>query len=62
MNWMIFLSNLIVPFTFAGILLFAISKKMPVYDHFVIGAKDGFSTVIQIAPTIIGDMVSEKKR
>jgi len=58
MNWMIFLSNLIVPLTFAGILLYAISKKMPVYDHFVIGAKDGFSTVMQIAPTIIGLMVA----
>jgi len=55
---MIFLSNLIVPLTFAGILLFAFSKRQPVYDHFVVGAKDGFTTVIQIAPTIIGLMVA----
>jgi spore maturation protein B len=55
---MIFLSNLIVPVTFAGILLFAFSKRMPVYDHFVLGAKDGFKTVMQIAPTIIGLMVA----
>jgi spore maturation protein B len=55
---MIFLSNLIVPLTFAGILMFAFSKRMPVYDHFVIGAKDGFKTVLQIAPTIIGLLVA----
>jgi spore maturation protein B len=58
MNWMIFLSNLIVPLTFAGILMFAFSKRMPVYDHFVMGAKDGFKTVLQIAPTIIGLLVA----
>ena len=55
---MIFLSNMIVPITFAGILMFAFSRRQPVYDHFVIGAKDGFTTVLQIAPTIIGLMVA----
>jgi spore maturation protein B len=58
MSWMLFLSNMIVPFTFAGILMYAFSRKMPVYDHFVAGAKDGFGTVMQIAPTIIGLMVA----
>ena len=58
MSWMLFLSNMIVPATFAGILLFAISKKQPVYDHFVEGARSGFGTVLQIAPTIIGLMVA----
>jgi len=58
MSWMLFLSDMIVPITFAGILLFAFSRKKPVYDHFVEGAKDGFKTVFMIAPTIIGLMVS----
>ena len=58
MNWMIFLSDMIVPITFAGILLFAFSKKKPVYDHFIEGAKSGFKTVFMIAPTIVGLMVS----
>ena len=55
---MIFFSNMIVPLTFAGILLFAFSRRQPVYDHFVMGAKDGFKTVLHIAPTIIGLLVA----
>jgi len=58
MNWILFLSDMIIPITFAGILLFAFSRKKPVYDHFVQGAKDGFHTVFMIAPTIVGLMVS----
>ena len=58
MSWVLFLSDMIIPVTFAGILLFAFSRKMPVYDHFVSGAKDGFHTVFTIAPTIVGLMVA----
>ena len=58
MNWILFLSDMIIPLTFAGILLFAFSRKVPVYDHFVVGAKEGFHTVFMIAPTIIGLMVA----
>jgi spore maturation protein B len=58
MSWMLFFSNMIVPMTFAGILIFAISKRQPVYDNFVEGARSGFGTVVQIAPTIIGLMVA----
>jgi len=53
-----FLSDMIVPVTFAGILLFAFSRKTPVYDHFVSGAKDGFKTVATIAPTVLGLILS----
>ena len=49
---------MIIPVTFAGILLFAFSRKTPVYDHFVSGAKDGFHTVFAIAPTVVGLMVA----
>jgi spore maturation protein B len=38
--------------------MYAFSKKVPVYDHFIVGAKDGFSTVLGIAPTIVGLMVA----
>ena len=58
MSWMLFLSNLIVPLTFAGILVYAFSRKMPVYDHFITGAREGFGTVLNIAPTIIGLMIA----
>jgi len=58
MNPILFLSDMIIPITFAGILLYAFSRKKPVYDHFIAGAKDGFHTVFQIAPTIVGLMVA----
>ena len=32
--------------------------KIPVYDTFVKGAKDGFLTVIKIMPTMVGLMVA----
>jgi len=58
MSWLLFLSDLIVPLTFAGILSYAFLRKVPVYDHFITGAKEGFGTVLNIAPTIIGLMVA----
>ena len=58
MNWILFISDMIVPMTFAGILMYAISKRVAIYDNFIIGAKDGFHTVFGIAPTIVGLMVA----
>ncbi|MCL2216481.1 MAG: spore maturation protein [Defluviitaleaceae bacterium] len=58
MNWMLFLSDMIIPLTFAGILMYAFSRRVPVYDHFIVGAKEGFYTVLHIAPTIVGLMVA----
>ena len=58
MSWLLFLSDLIVPLTFAGILSYAFLRRMPVYDHFITGAKEGFGTVLNIAPTIIGLMIA----
>ena len=54
----LFLSDMIVPVTFAGILLYAFGKNVPVYDNFITGAKQGFHTVFTIAPTIVGLMVA----
>ena len=58
MNIMMLISDMIIPLTFVGILLFAFSKKVPVYDNFIVGAKEGFFTVLNIAPTIVGLMVA----
>jgi len=52
------LSDLLIPLTFVLILLYGISRKIPVYDFFIQGAKDGFTTVLNILPTIIGLMVA----
>ncbi|MCL1843826.1 MAG: spore maturation protein [Defluviitaleaceae bacterium] len=54
----LFLSDMIIPITFAGILMYAFAKKVAVYDMFIVGAKEGFKTVFHIAPTIVGLMVA----
>ena len=58
MRWLIVLSDMMIPLTFVFILLYGISKSIPVYDTFIEGAKDGFTTVLKILPTIIGLMVA----
>jgi len=58
MRWLAVLSDMMIPLTFAAILLYGMSKKIPVYDSFIDGAKDGFKTVLNIMPTIIGLMVA----
>lgn len=42
----------------AFIPLYASFKKVPVYESFVDGAKDGFSTAIGIIPHLVGMMVA----
>lgn len=58
MKLMLLISDLIIPLSFVSIILFGYTKKMDVYDTFIEGAKDGFTTVLQISPTLIGLMVA----
>ena len=58
MNFLIVISDLIVPLIFVFIIFYAYSKKVEIYDVFIDGAKDGLKTVLQILPTLIGLMVS----
>ncbi|MCL2398436.1 MAG: spore maturation protein [Defluviitaleaceae bacterium] len=58
MRWLMIISDLMIPLTFASILLYGLSRKVPVYDTFIEGAKDGFTTVLNILPTIIGLMIA----
>ena len=51
-------SNWIIPLTIAVVLLYGLKKKTPLYDSFIEGAKDGFTTVLNILPTIIGLMIA----
>ena len=40
---------------FAGIITtFALIKRVPVFDIFITGAREGFATLYKIAPTILG--------
>jgi spore maturation protein B len=59
---MLYVINLVstwaIPVILAFIPLYAYAKKVPVYDSFVDGAKDGFSTAISIIPHLVGMMVA----
>ena len=58
MNFMLLMSNLMIPLTFAIILICGYAKKVDVYQTFIEGAKGGLGTVVNIAPTILGLIVS----
>lgn len=47
-----------IPIMIAFIPLYAWIKKVAVYESFVEGAKDGFSTAINIMPHLVGMMVA----
>ena len=52
------ISLLILPAIILVILLIAILKKIPVYEEFVEGAKDGFEVSIKIIPYLVALIVS----
>ncbi len=58
MRFMLFLSDLMVPVVIFIIVSYGISRKVPVFDEFISGAKDGFQTVLHIMPTLVGLMVA----
>lgn len=58
LDWINIISAWAVPMMIAFIPLYAFMKKVPVYESFVDGAKDGFSTAIGIIPHLVGMMVA----
>ena len=52
------ISNIIIPVILFYIVAYGISNRCNVYEDFIKGAKDGFHTVLQIMPTLIGLMVA----
>ncbi|MDU4696820.1 MULTISPECIES: spore maturation protein [Paenibacillus] len=58
LDWINLISAWAVPVMIAFIPLYAYFKKVPVYESFVDGAKDGFSTAIGIIPHLVGMMVA----
>lgn len=58
MNFFMFLSDFIIPCIIFLIVCYGLLMKVPVYDTFVKGAKNGFLTVIRILPTLIGLMTA----
>ena len=57
-SFLLFLSDLIVPFLIFFVVAQGIAARRPVYDDFVKGAKDGIRTVVQIMPTLTGLMAA----
>lgn len=57
MEFIVYISDYIIPFTIFYIVGFGILMKKNVYDSFVTGAKDGMKTVVDIMPTLVGLMV-----
>ena len=56
MNLILYLSDLILPFVIFYIVASGWLAHRSVYDDFVIGAKKGFQTVLNVMPTLIGLM------
>ena len=59
MKLFLYLSDFIVPLMIFGIICYGITMKIPVYDTFVKGAKDGFLTVIKIMPTMVLEFLAQ---
>lgn len=49
--------DFVMPCIIGAISLYGLIKKVPVFDAFMVGAKDGLKTVYSIAPTMIGLIV-----
>ena len=58
MNFLITLSNLIIPFLLLYIISYGLMGKREVYQDFLTGAKEGLKTVSAICPTLIGLMTA----
>ena len=58
MNFIIAVSNLIIPLVIIYILLNGYFSRINVYEAFVEGAKEGFFIVLDILPTLIGLMMA----
>lgn len=58
MQFILYLSQFIIPFLVFYVVGYGLLSRIPVYDSFIRGARDGLSTVIKIVPTMIGLMVA----
>lgn len=53
-----YISNLLIPLIIALIVVTGLLKKVPIYDAFTEGAKDGVITVWKVFPALLGLMVA----
>lgn len=57
-DMMLAISEMIIPCIIIGVILYGVKEKVAVYDEFIVGAKKGFTTVVNILPTLIGLMLA----
>ena len=53
-----FLSILLIPFVIFYIIIYGFLQKKPIFELFIKGGRQGFHTVFEIAPTIVGLLVA----
>ncbi len=58
MRFLLFLSESMIPFIIFLIVAYGLLNRQNVYQDFLKGAKDGFFTVIDILPTLVGLMTA----
>lgn len=52
------ISNIIIPTIIFYIVGYGLVSGVPVYEHFVKGARDGMETVVRLVPTLVGLMLA----
>jgi spore maturation protein B len=57
-EWITVISAWMIPFIIVFIPLYAAFRRIPVYETFLEGAKDGFGTAVNIIPHLVGMMVA----
>lgn len=57
-DWLIIIGNWFIPLFLLLVFLHGIYKKVPLYDTFVEGAKEGFFLVIRLLPYVVGIYVA----
>ncbi len=58
MQFLIYVSDYIIPFVIFYVVGMGLLQKVNVYDAFIDGAKEGLKVVVGIVPTLIGLMVA----
>ncbi|TCT25622.1 spore maturation protein B [Melghiribacillus thermohalophilus] len=58
MSWITMISTWIIPFIILFVLLFGTWKKVPTYETFVEGGKEGVKMAFSLLPFLLGMMVS----
>lgn len=58
MQFLLYLSQFIIPFLILLIISYGILERVAVYDCFVSGAREGIQTVVKLMPTLVGLMIA----